>query len=204
MHNALVPLTAALFSLPFMLFSMTGGFPGGPVQQAHGDYRGEAAGDRDHELCDAGPAPAKPADGSGGHLPDGRCTASIFGPSKYGLLPELLPERRLSWGNGILELGTFLAIILGMAAGAVLYERFVGRQGWSGAVLIGLALLGLGFSLGITRVPAADPRKRFRANFLGDLWQQIQRDAPRPGAVAGVPGEHLLLVHRPALAAGRD
>ena len=31
--------------------------------------------------------------------------AALFGPSKYGLLPELLPERSLSWGNGVIELG---------------------------------------------------------------------------------------------------
>ena len=39
--------------------------------------------------------------------------SAIFGPSKYGLLPELLPEQKLSWGNGVLELGSFLAIIRG-------------------------------------------------------------------------------------------
>jgi acyl-[acyl-carrier-protein]-phospholipid O-acyltransferase/long-chain-fatty-acid--[acyl-carrier-protein] ligase len=100
--------------------------------------------------------------------------SAIFGPSKYGLLPELLPERRLSWGNGILELGTFLGIIIGMAAGAVLCKIFVGRQAWSGTVLIGLAAVGLVFSFGISRVPAADPQKRFHANFLRALWQQIQ------------------------------
>src|SRR5580700_5836844 len=33
--------------------------------------------------------------------------AALFGPSKYGLLPELLPERKLSWGNGVLEFGTY-------------------------------------------------------------------------------------------------
>src|SRR5262249_58545992 len=33
--------------------------------------------------------------------------AALFGPAKYGLLPELLPQKRLSWGNGIIELGTF-------------------------------------------------------------------------------------------------
>src|SRR5579859_7511227 len=44
--------------------------------------------------------------------------AALFGPSKYGLLPELLPEKWLSWGNGIIELWTFVAIISGaMAAG---------------------------------------------------------------------------------------
>ena len=42
--------------------------------------------------------------------------AALFGPSKYGLLPEILPQKMLSWGNGILELGTFLAIITGVAA----------------------------------------------------------------------------------------
>jgi MFS family permease len=30
--------------------------------------------------------------------------SAIFGPSKYGLLPELLPEKKLSWGNGVVEL----------------------------------------------------------------------------------------------------
>ena len=32
--------------------------------------------------------------------------SAFFGPSKYGLLPELLPEKRLSWGNGIIQFGT--------------------------------------------------------------------------------------------------
>src|SRR5436190_2863446 len=91
--------------------------------------------------------------------------SALFGTSKYGLLPELLPERRLSWGNGILELGTFLAIITGMAAGGLLYDAFKGREVWSGAVLMVLAGAGLVLSLGITRIPAADPLKKFRVNF---------------------------------------
>ena len=67
---------------------------------------------------------------------------ALFGPSKYGLLPELLPEKRLSWGNGVLELGTFLAIIAGAATGAVLSESFRGHQHWSGILLIGASVLG--------------------------------------------------------------
>src|SRR5208282_1970050 len=97
-----------------------------------------------------------------------------FGPSKYGLLPELLPERRLSWGNGVLELGTFVAIITGMAAGAVLYGAFQGRELWSGLVLMSLAALGLWCSLGITKVPSADPQRKFQANFVGDLVHQVR------------------------------
>ena len=50
--------------------------------------------------------------------------SAFFGPSKYGSCRNCLPEKRLSWGNGILELGTFLAIILGTAAGGLLFSRF--------------------------------------------------------------------------------
>src|SRR5438874_2209117 len=88
--------------------------------------------------------------------------SAIFGPSKYGLLPELLPRERLSWGNGVIELGTFLAIIFGTATGPLLAQYFHGRQYWSGALLVTLALVGLGTSFGITRVPAANPARKFR------------------------------------------
>ncbi|MGA2605216.1 MAG: acyl-[ACP]--phospholipid O-acyltransferase [Verrucomicrobiia bacterium] len=100
--------------------------------------------------------------------------SAIFGPSKYGSLPELLPEKRLSWGNGVLELGTFLAIILGTIAGAMLSQAFTREPAWSGVALVGLAAFGLFTSLGITRVPAADPTKEFRWNLLGDLGSQIR------------------------------
>ena len=99
--------------------------------------------------------------------------AALFGPSKYGLLPELLPEKSLSWGNGVIELGTFLAIIVGTVAGAGMGERFQGREQYAGYVLLGLSILGLLTSLGIDKVPAAAPAKPFRVNIVGDLWKQI-------------------------------
>jgi acyl-[acyl-carrier-protein]-phospholipid O-acyltransferase/long-chain-fatty-acid--[acyl-carrier-protein] ligase len=107
--------------------------------------------------------------------------AALFGPSKYGLLPELLPEKKLSWGNGVIELGTFAAIIFGTAAGAVMAEHFHGRQVYSGATLVVLAVIGLGTSFGITRVPAANPTTRMRLNFLGDLVRivrEMKKDEP--------------------------
>src|SRR5476651_257671 len=79
--------------------------------------------------------------------------SAFFGPSKYGSLPELLPEKKLSWGNGILELGTFMAIILGTVAAAVLAQKLRGEQWISGVVLIVLAILGFIACLGITKIP---------------------------------------------------
>ena len=173
MHKALVPLTGALFALPFILLSMAGGF-----FADHFSKRTVTVSVKVLEVFIMLFATVGFALKS---LPMGLAAlflmgvhSAIFGPAKYGLLPELLPEKRLSWGNGILELGTFLAIILGMMAGAEFFDLFAGRQAWSGVVLVGLALVGLVFSLGITRVPAADPARRFRANFLGDLAVQIR------------------------------
>jgi acyl-[acyl-carrier-protein]-phospholipid O-acyltransferase/long-chain-fatty-acid--[acyl-carrier-protein] ligase len=100
--------------------------------------------------------------------------SSFFGPSKYGLLPELLPERKLSWGNGLIELGTFMAIILGTVAAARMSKHFHGHQTWSGIILIALAVIGFITSLGITHVPAADPGRKFHANFLSDLFAQLR------------------------------
>jgi acyl-[acyl-carrier-protein]-phospholipid O-acyltransferase / long-chain-fatty-acid--[acyl-carrier-protein] ligase len=103
------------------------------------------------------------------------CTqGALFGPSKYGLLPELLPQNKLSWGNGILELGTFLAIIAGSVSGAFLAEAFSGREVYSGALLLGFTIIGLFWSLGISRVPAADPSKKFRAASLIDVWSPMK------------------------------
>ncbi len=101
--------------------------------------------------------------------------AAFFGPSKYGLLPELLPEKRLSWGNGIIELGTFIAIITGTMAAGALADGFRSREYFPGLLLVLLACVGLLISTGITRVPAADPGRKAQWNPLTDLWAQVRR-----------------------------
>jgi acyl-[acyl-carrier-protein]-phospholipid O-acyltransferase/long-chain-fatty-acid--[acyl-carrier-protein] ligase len=100
--------------------------------------------------------------------------SAIFGPAKYGSLPELLPVRKLSWGNGFLELGTFMAIILGTVAAALMSEHFRGRQWLSGLILVGLAMVGFCSCLGITKMPAANPQKKFNPFFPAEIWRQIR------------------------------
>jgi acyl-[acyl-carrier-protein]-phospholipid O-acyltransferase/long-chain-fatty-acid--[acyl-carrier-protein] ligase len=103
------------------------------------------------------------------------CTqGALFGPSKYGLLPELLPAEKLSWGNGVLELGTFLGIITGSVCGALLADAFRGHQIYSGTILFAFTVVGLLCSLGISRVPAADPAKKFNALSLIDVWSPMR------------------------------
>lgn len=172
-RDLLVPLTAALFSIPFIFFSMTGGYFADRFSK-----RSTTLGVKIFEIAVMLIAAA----GLGLRVLPLQFTAiflmgvhsAIFGPSKYGLLPELLPEKRLSWGNGVIELGTFLAIILGTVCGAVLAGQFHARQAYSGLILIGLAIFGLISAFGITKVPAANPAKRYRWNGLAELRLQMQ------------------------------
>src|SRR4051812_129470 len=172
-RDKLVPIVGALFALPFILFSMTGGF-----FADHYSKRSVTIGIKVFEICVMLFATL------GLVLKNLRMEltgvflmgvhSAIFGPSKYGLLPEILPDKKLSWGNGIIEFGTFAAIILGTAFGAILSDIFRGRHGYSGAILIVLAIVGLAMSFGISHVPAAAPHKPFQINFVTDLWAQIK------------------------------
>ena len=81
--------------------------------------------------------------------------SALFSPSKYGILPELIPHERLAAGNGLLEMWTFAAILLGTAAGGFLLQM-VGTQPWfAPLVLAVLSAVGLVAALNIPHVPPA-------------------------------------------------
>ena len=118
-----------------------------------------------------------------------RSEAAIFGPSKYGLLPELLRESRLSWGNGILQLAMFTAMVAGTWSGSRIADRFYHEQIWLGVVLFGLAAIGLLASFFIPKVPAADTTREFPWNpfrELRDRLADVRRDRALLLSVLGV------------------
>jgi acyl-[acyl-carrier-protein]-phospholipid O-acyltransferase/long-chain-fatty-acid--[acyl-carrier-protein] ligase len=81
--------------------------------------------------------------------------SALFSPSKYGILPELLPHHRLSWGNGQLEMWTFIAIIAGTALAGPLLD-LSGHTPWlAGLVLMVCSGFGLWASLSIPSIPRA-------------------------------------------------
>jgi acyl-[acyl-carrier-protein]-phospholipid O-acyltransferase/long-chain-fatty-acid--[acyl-carrier-protein] ligase len=177
-RDRLVPIVGFLFSAPFILFSMTGGYLADRFSK-----RSVTIGTKLFEILVmllalvALATENLPLQMAAVFLASTQ--AAFFGPSKYGLLPELLPQDRLSWGNGVIELGTFIAVIAGSVAAGFMAEAFRGRQGFSGAIFVAFALIGLLCSQGITRVRAADPLRKYRANVFGDLRSQgklIRRD----------------------------
>ncbi len=109
--------------------------------------------------------------------------SALFGPAKYGILPEILPETRLSWGNGVIQGATMVAATLGTVLAGQLYESLTAADALPSAslILIALAIVGVIASHHITRPEAANPnqpltlnpfvgmREHFRA-FRADRW----------------------------------
>lgn len=168
-----IAMVGLLFSMPFVLFSMAGGFLADRFSKRHVTLATKVV-----ELVAMVLAvvalQTRLLSFQFAVLFLVATQAALFGPSKYGLLPEILPPKWLSWGNGVIELGTFLAVIGGTIAGGWLSETFPHREGFVGGILVVLALAGIGLSLGISKVPAAAPQKKFRVNFLADLFAQIE------------------------------
>ena len=106
--------------------------------------------------------------------------AALFGPAKYGVLPELLSEDELIAGNGMIEATTFMAIVAGtVAGGALILLR--GGGAIVGAVGVVLALLGLFGALRVPPAAAAEPSLRMRWNPLRETFDLLRLAAGQSG-----------------------
>jgi acyl-[acyl-carrier-protein]-phospholipid O-acyltransferase/long-chain-fatty-acid--[acyl-carrier-protein] ligase len=173
-RDSFISVVTFLFSVPFILFSMPGGWLADHFSKRQVTIWTKVMEFASMLLATAGLATHTLAL-SLVALTLVSSQAALFGPSKYGLLPELLPEKNLSWGNGVIELWSFLAIIIGTVVGAWMGQQFAGNEVVAGYLLLGLSAIGFVTSFGITKVPAAAPEKPFRVNIVGDLWSQIAK-----------------------------
>ncbi|REJ89438.1 MAG: MFS transporter [Planctomycetota bacterium] len=108
--------------------------------------------------------------------------SAFFGPSKYGILPELFAKHDLPAVNGMIQMTTFLAIIFGMAVcGAAkqwLTESGIGLWVLS-AGCVGVAVIGTGTSLFVRRTPVAQPGLRLTPASFGvdkNTWRMLKAD----------------------------
>ena len=101
--------------------------------------------------------------------------STFFSPAKYGIIPEMLPEKDLSRANGLLEMSTFLAIIMGTAIGGLIFGVWKERVGWIGIFVVVTAVIGTCTSFGISRVPPSGASNKFRMSPWGEISVGLKR-----------------------------
>src|SRR5216683_1357103 len=99
--------------------------------------------------------------------------SSFFSPAKYGILPEVFVDKDLPVANGVLELTTDLAILIGSIAGVYAYSLFRPNLAHAGLVFLAVACIGTVATVFVPRAPAGNRDARFVWNvfdsFRADL-----------------------------------
>lgn len=114
--------------------------------------------------------------------------SAFFSPAKFGLLPEALSDEELSYGNGVVELTTFVAIILGNAIGGYIVRLHHTSALLAGMVFVLIALVGYATSFFVPHLAARKPNLRFNWNAPAQIWEDsriVRRTRPLLLAVIG-------------------
>jgi 1-acyl-sn-glycerol-3-phosphate acyltransferase len=90
--------------------------------------------------------------------------STLFGPVKYAILPQHLKPNELIGGNGLVEMGTFVAILLGEIVGGLVIAIKPNGPLLAGAVAITIAIAGYLVSRGIPLTPAVAPELKINWN----------------------------------------
>jgi 1-acyl-sn-glycerol-3-phosphate acyltransferase len=100
--------------------------------------------------------------------------STIFGPIKYGILPQVLEEDELVGGNALVEMGTFVAILAGTIAGPQLAGIEVSWPYWVSVTGLAVALLGYWYSRNIPNAAAADPELVINWNLATETVRNLK------------------------------
>jgi 1-acyl-sn-glycerol-3-phosphate acyltransferase len=99
--------------------------------------------------------------------------STIFGPVKYSILPQHLRPTEIVGGNGLVEMGTFLAILLGTILGGLLVAQAQFAL-YVSATVVSIAVLGYLASRAIPAAPPAAPDLKINWNPLTESWANLQ------------------------------
>ena len=100
--------------------------------------------------------------------------STLFGPVKFAYLPQALNERELTGGNGMVEMGTFVAILLGNIVGGLMVAIPKVGADYVAIACVALALAGRVVSQFIPLAPASDPGLKINWNPVTETWRNLK------------------------------
>jgi MFS family permease len=99
--------------------------------------------------------------------------STLFGPAKYAILPQHLSDEELVGGNGLVEAGTFVAILLGTIAGGLVVAVKPDGARFAGALVVAIAVAGWLVSRRIPYTPAVAPQLVINWNPFTETWRNL-------------------------------
>ncbi len=100
--------------------------------------------------------------------------STLFGPVKYAILPQTLSTEELVGGNGLVEMGTFVAILLGTIAGGLVVAIHPHGPIIAGVVAIVVAVAGYLVSRAIPVTPPVSPELEINWNPFTETWKNLR------------------------------
>jgi 1-acyl-sn-glycerol-3-phosphate acyltransferase len=100
--------------------------------------------------------------------------STLFGPVKFAYLPQALNERELTGGNGMVEMGTFVAILLGNIVGGLMVAIPQVGPDYVAIACVALALAGRVVAQFIPLAPATDPDLKINWNPFTETWRNLK------------------------------
>ena len=100
--------------------------------------------------------------------------STLFGPVKFAYLPQVLSERELTGGNGMVEMGTFVAILMGNVVGGLLVAVPQVGPTYVAVACVALALAGRLVAQGVPPAPATDPGLVINWNPVTETWRNLK------------------------------
>lgn len=113
--------------------------------------------------------------------------ATFFGPLKYAILPDHLHRNEILAGNGLVEGGTFIAILIGTILSGILVVQSAGEPLIS-AVMLTVAVTGWLASRYIPLAPPHNPQLKINPNFLLETKRLVNYTRQFPGLFLAIIG----------------
>ena len=109
--------------------------------------------------------------------------SALFGPVKYSIMPQALHDDELVGGNGLVEMGTFLAILAGtIGAGIMMSSTHYAPV--VAVAIVAVAVLGYLASRSIPRAAASTPQLRLDWNIFTQSWATLRMGLGQTPAVS--------------------
>lgn len=120
-------------------------------------------------------------------------TSAIFGPSKYGILPEIVSTERISKANGLMTSFTFLAIILGTFLASFILDYTDRNYIFAAILCCCISLAGLLTSFCIEYTPPSGSQKKFNILFLNEIYSTLKMASSDPSLLMAMLGSSFFL-----------